>query len=56
VIGRRSRRDVERFGDMKEGNERTQATHGENYDRLAAVKATFDRPNLVLVKQNLLTK
>ena len=36
-----------------EGDERVQATYGENYDRLAALKGKYDPANLFRVNQNI---
>jgi hypothetical protein len=38
---------------MDEGQERVQATYGENYDRLVALKQRFDPANRLHVNQNL---
>jgi FAD/FMN-containing dehydrogenase len=38
---------------MEEGEERIKATYRDNYDRLAAVKATYDPNNLFRVNQNI---
>jgi FAD/FMN-containing dehydrogenase len=38
---------------MDEGQERVQATYGENYDRLARVKALYDPDNFFRVNQNI---
>jgi hypothetical protein len=36
-----------------EAEGRVQATYGENYERLASVKAKYDRKNLFRVNQNI---
>ena len=41
---------------MDEGEERVQATYRDNYDRLAAVKTTYDPTNLFRVNQNIVPK
>jgi FAD/FMN-containing dehydrogenase len=38
---------------MDEGQERVRATYGENYDRLAKVKAQYDPKNLFHINQNI---
>src|SRR5437773_2884366 len=38
---------------MEEGQERVQATYGENYRRLASIKARYDPKNLFHVNQNI---
>jgi FAD/FMN-containing dehydrogenase len=38
---------------MDEGQERVRASYGDNYDRLAQVKATYDPENLFRVNQNI---
>jgi len=38
---------------MEEGQERIQATYGENHARLAAVKKKYDPDNLFRVNQNI---
>ncbi|MDO9374361.1 MAG: FAD-binding oxidoreductase [Ferruginibacter sp.] len=38
---------------MEEGDERIKATYGDNYQKLAAVKAKFDPNNLFRVNQNI---
>jgi FAD/FMN-containing dehydrogenase len=38
---------------MDEGADRIKATYGDNYDRLAAIKATYDPTNLFRVNQNI---
>jgi hypothetical protein len=38
---------------MDEGDARVKATYGDNYDRLARAKATFDPENLLHVNQNI---
>ena len=36
-----------------EGQDRVRASYGANYDRLAAIKATYDPHNLFRVNQNI---
>ena len=36
-----------------EGTERVRATYRDSYDRLAAIKATYDPANLFRVNQNI---
>jgi FAD/FMN-containing dehydrogenase len=38
---------------MDEGQERVRASYRDNYDRLAAVKATYDPDNTFRVNQNI---
>ena len=38
---------------MDEGEERIKATYGDNYERLAAIKAKYDANNLFCVNQNI---
>ena len=38
---------------MDEGQERVQATYGDNYARLTQVKAAYDPTNLFRVNQNI---
>lgn len=38
---------------MEEGQERVQATYGDNYQRLVEVKTTCDPSNLFRVNQNI---
>jgi len=38
---------------MDEGEERIRASYGDNYDRLARIKAEYDPDNLFRVNQNI---
>jgi hypothetical protein len=38
---------------MDEGQERVRASYGDNYDRLARIKAAYDPENLFRVNQNI---
>jgi len=38
---------------MEEGQERVRATYGDNYDRLARVKAQYDPDNVFCINQNI---
>jgi hypothetical protein len=38
---------------MEEGEDRIRATYGDNYDRLVAIKQTYDPANLFRVNQNI---
>jgi hypothetical protein len=38
---------------MDEGRDRVRATYGDNYGRLARVKAVYDRENALRVNQNI---
>jgi FAD/FMN-containing dehydrogenase len=38
---------------MEEGQERVQATYGDNYARLAQIKAKYDPDNVFHVNQNI---
>jgi FAD/FMN-containing dehydrogenase len=38
---------------MEEGQDRVEAAYGENYPRLAAIKAEYDPDNLFHVNQNI---
>ena len=38
---------------MEEGQERVRATYGDNYRRLARIKAKYDGSNLLRVNQNI---
>jgi FAD/FMN-containing dehydrogenase len=39
---------------MDEGNESVEASYGDNYKRLAQVKARYDPENLFHINQNIL--
>jgi hypothetical protein len=41
---------------MDEGEERIKATYGNNFDKLAAIKARYDPTNLFRVNQNIKPK
>jgi len=41
---------------MDEGQERVRASYRDNYDRLAAIKATYDPDNTFSVNQNIQPK
>jgi FAD/FMN-containing dehydrogenase len=38
---------------MEEGEDRIRATYGDNYTRLAAIKAKYDPENFFRVNQNI---
>lgn len=38
---------------MEEGQERVRATYGDNYQRLAKIKAKYDPGNVFHVNQNM---
>jgi len=38
---------------MEEGQDRVRAAYGENYDRLAQIKAKYDLDNFFHVNQNI---
>jgi hypothetical protein len=38
---------------MDEGSDRVRATYGDNYDRLAEVKAAYDPDNVLRINQNI---
>ena len=38
---------------MEEGQDRVEASYGENYERLAKIKAKYDPANLFHVNQNI---
>ena len=38
---------------MEEGEDRIQATYGDNYDSLAAIKKKYDPDNFFRVNQNI---
>jgi FAD/FMN-containing dehydrogenase len=38
---------------IEEGRDRVEASYGENYRRLAKIKATYDPDNLFHVNQNI---
>jgi FAD/FMN-containing dehydrogenase len=38
---------------MDEGQDRVRASYGDNYDRLAQIKAKYDPDNLFRVNQNI---
>ena len=38
---------------MEEGQDRVQASYGENYERLAQIKAKYDPDNFFHVNQNI---
>jgi len=38
---------------MDEGQDRVRATYGDNYDRLAEIKAKYDPDNFFRINQNI---
>ena len=38
---------------MEEGQDRIQATYGDNYDRLVSIKRKYDAANVFRVNQNI---
>ncbi|MDB5011393.1 MAG: FAD-binding oxidoreductase, partial [Mucilaginibacter sp.] len=38
---------------MEEGEDRIKATYGDNYEKLASIKAKYDAANLFRVNQNI---
>jgi FAD/FMN-containing dehydrogenase len=38
---------------MDEGQERVRASYGDNYERLAQIKSTYDPDNVFRVNQNV---